>query len=304
MGEGLHSMLLMKALRKIQAWILLVGGLTCQPGIAADYERQCVWRGILERIYYEQDATHKTSFDQTFNPQFIRQLVLKDLRKQKLLLTVFGVRITRDMIDNEVQRMERNSRNTALLARLKEALGPGRDGFDEVVVKPALADRLLRNGFLEDDSIHRKQRDEARMAREKLLVGNPVEGMISMKWMRRHRPHGEGRPASHISSSEVVSTSSSYMNTASLNFLPRGGIDDGSPVEIHMDDVDPDEFDVLQQNLVKKGDVSPIIETMNDFAIYKAVEIHEDFWKLQCLRIPRMDFTTWLEGQLASVVLE
>lgn len=263
----------------------------------AEIEQLYEWRAKLERIYHESRLPPKKPFDEVFPPSVIENLVMSDLHKERVLEKAYGVTVTQAMLEEEVRRIEIDTKDEGTLARIKTALGPEREGYAETVVRPIIVERLLRLMFYQDKATHAAEREKAISSRRAMETGSRIEGTEEQKWLLSSRPAEVSPPASNIQPSTANSSAPNYTNqaTAQLAQVMGGGGQASKDTKQYFSDLDPELAAVLKKHLQNPGDVSPIIETTEGFSIYKALEITSDFWKVRLCYIPRRSYEKWLK---------
>src|SRR5688572_2149634 len=104
-------------------------------------------RVAIERVYYRYRTGPKPPFEEVLPVELADRLVQKDRIAESTLLRVYGRRIDAAEIMEEVQRIDRSSRDPSKLAELKAALDNDSVRFANTVAKPLLVERELRNAF-------------------------------------------------------------------------------------------------------------------------------------------------------------
>ena len=160
---------------RMKPWLLflLVGCVAAQADDLAALVRD---RAAIERVYYNHRLGQKPPFEQATPPALIERLVKEDLRKEVALRKVYGVVITPDLLEAEVQRINTTTRAPEVLAEIKVALGYDPAKFAQAFAKPFLVERLLRDKFDNDEAFHAARRQEAERLRAKLLSASSSRG--------------------------------------------------------------------------------------------------------------------------------
>ena len=148
----------------------------------------------IERVYYDHRTGTKSPFGQAMPQEVLNRLVEGDRHKDAVLLQVYSVRLTPEIVEAEVRRIETTTRAPDVLAGIKLALGGDPAKFARSVARPFVVERILRQRFENDDALHPAQRAEAEKARHRLLGKEAVEGMQESTWQQTPRP-AEGSPA-------------------------------------------------------------------------------------------------------------
>lgn len=257
------------------------------------------WRSKLERIYHDSRLPPKKSFDEEFSSVVIQNLVAADIHKERVLEKLYAVKVTQEMLKEEIQRIERDTKDAATLTRIKTTLGPDGQGFAETVAKPIIVERLLRLKFYQDTVIHAKEREKAISIRRNMELCNQIKEKEVQTWLLGERPAEATSPAAIIPPSTANSSAPSYTNqaTAQLAQVIGGAGQEPKDTKEYFSDLNPELAAVLKKHLEKPGDVSPIIETTSGFRIYQAREMTAFHWKVESVFIPRISYDDWLKSQ-------
>lgn len=275
-------------------WLLLGSALASEP------ESVYRWRSEVERIYHETRLGPKRAFEDEFSFEVIQRLVDADLHKEVVLKNFFGVEVTAQMIAEESQRINQSSQAPETLAKIKAVLGADGTGFAETVVKPIIVERLLRQKYYQDKTIHAAERASATDKRQRLQAGGSVEGMAELRWLLGKPPKEVSKVPNTMAASQIQSSGGAYTNEATVHVAEViGGPEaDGAPKkDLYFDELDPELCEVLKTQLRKAGDVSSVIETPEGFSIYRAKELTAEQWKVETVFIPRKSYDAWLATQ-------
>lgn len=264
-----------------------------------EIQQLCHWRAKLERIYHDSRLPPKRPFAEEFPPAVIQGLVLADLRKERVLERVYGVVITWEMLEEEIRRIEENTKDPEKLARIKTALGPDTTSFAETVAKPIIVERLLRLKFYQDKLIHAAEREKAITTLRAMKAGSKSDGIEARRWLLRPRPSESDAADTNTPPTTAYSSTPSYINQATAQVTQAGGKGGQQPQDSkqYFSDLDPELQAVLKNSLQKPGDVSPIIESTSGFSIYRLTEVTIDEWTVESAFIPRKSFDAWLASQ-------
>src|ERR1035437_10007747 len=198
---------------RIKLWpqlLLLVG---CAAAQADDLAALVRDRAAIERVYYNHRLGQKPPFEQATPPALIERLVREDLRKEGALRKVYGVVITPDLLEAEVQRINTTTRAPDVLAEIKVALGNDAAKFAQAFAKPFLVERLLRDKFANDETLHAAQRQQVEAVRKQLLE-------VSATKSENRIPKAEGSPKSEARSQQSAVVTSNLL--AMLKASPAG----------------------------------------------------------------------------------
>src|ERR1035438_6973817 len=175
---------------KLWLLLLLVG---CTAALADDLAALVRDRAAIEHVYYSHRLGQKPPFEQATPPALIERLLKEDLRKESALRKVYGVVITPDLLEAEVQRITTTTHAPDMLAEIKAALGNDPAKFAQLFAKPFLVERLLREKFNNDEALHAPMRQEAEAVRNQLLKAGAAKS-------EGRNPKAEGSPKSEARS--------------------------------------------------------------------------------------------------------
>src|SRR4051812_22173652 len=125
----------------------------CSVALAGDLPRLCAHRAAIERVYYNHRLGDKPPFEQTMPPARLEELVRQDQHKEAVLKQAYGVEISAAQLAAEVNRINTTTQAPAMLAEIKAALGDDPARFAEMLAKPILVERELRQRFENDDTL-------------------------------------------------------------------------------------------------------------------------------------------------------
>lgn len=114
----------------------------------------CQWR--IEEVYWrhrlwpEQNPGPKPPLADVLPAEAVQAKVADTLRKTQALETYWQQPISGEMLQAEIDRMARNTRQPQVLAELWQALGNDPHLIAECLARPVLADRLIRNFYQGD----------------------------------------------------------------------------------------------------------------------------------------------------------
>ena len=123
------------------------------------------------RIWPRENPTPKPPFEATITDVQIRARVDDYLRASSAYERLYGRAVSAAQLQAELARMSTDSRDPAALREMFAALGNDPLIIAECVARPALVDRLLRNGYARDGRFHGALRCKAEAA---LAAGSRV----------------------------------------------------------------------------------------------------------------------------------
>ena len=262
-------------------------------------------RAAVERVYYAHRLGVKPAFEKVSPPELIERLVKGDLRKATVLKQVYGVEISPALLDSEVQRINSTTRAPEILAELKAALGNEPERFARAVAQPILVERILRNKFDNDDSLHVAQRRQVEAARAQLLAakqaGATVDKLTTLfndvgsnqvsetTWQLGARS-ATNSPAE---SPDAVEIKKRFGPNAQLLSSPTHDAER----KFYFDDLPAPLQQVLRAQLRQAGDVSAVIEMPAGFTLYLAREKTAEALSVAALSVPKRSYEQWLDEQ-------
>ena len=121
----------------------------------------------IERIYYshrlwpKENPRPKPPFEQMVSAALIEKKAMEPLRMSDALKQYWNIEITPEMLQTEMDRMERESKDRDTLHELFSALHNNPYLIAETLVRDNLAEKALRNHYAYDASIHASERHRA-----------------------------------------------------------------------------------------------------------------------------------------------
>lgn len=279
---------------------LFIGATT----MAADIAARCADRAAIERVYHGHRLGEQPPFAEMMPPATLENLVRQDLRKEAALQKSYGVAITPTLLAAEVQRIDTTTRAPAMLAEIKAALGQEADRFARSMAKPILVERLLRERFDSDDSLHSARRREIESVRADLLTARTSGASVAELLARLQRSQSNAvvettwqlgvRPgATNASGPDELAIMQRFGSGARL--LSPAGTGQGS--ELYFQDLPPELQRVLRVQLRQAGDISAVIETPGGFLLYVTTEKSDALLSVAGLSLPKRSYEQWLAEQ-------
>jgi hypothetical protein len=213
-------------------------------------------------------------------PSLVEKLVREDLHKEAVLKKVYGIEITPPMLAAEIQRINTSTRAPDILAELKAALGNDTNRFARTVAKPIVVDRLLRDKFDNDDTLHAAQRHHAESVRTELLATRQKQTEPDKLVMLFKRLGSNG-----------VVEATWQLGKPQQEIQPRAT--DGKP-QFYFEELPPELQQVLRAQLRQPGDISAVIETPGDFRLYLCETNTNVTLTAATLSIPKRSYEQWL----------
>ena len=117
-------------------------------------------------IWPKVNKTEKPSFTEVVNKNHIYRSVINNLKKQTVLANEFGIKLSKDMLQGEIDRMARDTKDPGRLQELYASLDNNPTSITECVARPNLVNRLLQDQYKNNQYLHK---DLDRQARSELL---------------------------------------------------------------------------------------------------------------------------------------
>jgi hypothetical protein len=287
-----------------KAWMCLLLAWSATT-LADDFASLCADRTAIERVYYNHRTGNKPAFDQVSPPALIQRLAREDLHKEAVLRKVYAVDITPAMLAAEGQRINTTTRAPDTLAELKAALGNDADRFARAVARPIVVERLLRERFENDDTLHAAQRDIAEKTRDRLLAAkNRNEPLANLIALLKQDHSGQVSETTWILTARPAETNAPSPDE--LEIKKRFGPDAqilSSPTstdrerKLYFEDLPTPLQNVLRVQLRQPRDMSAVIEMPNGFLLYVAKARTADTLDVAMLSLPKRSYEQWLSEQ-------
>lgn len=255
--------------------LVLASGLSFGVGTQTRVEGE----RAMERARYSFVLGASQPFDEAYPRTVFEKRVAGEVRQERALAKAFGFHVTPELLAREYERIERDTKAPDQWLAVKSALGDDRSQIEEVVCRPLLVDRTLRWRFAFDGAVHAEAHEKARAARARWQGGEAAEGARVLTLSRRSAAESTDRlmekARSSASGPRVMST--------------EPPAEEAPPVPMH-----PDAVRVLEAQLRKPGDLSPILSERDQFAVYRLLEVSEESWRVEAVFFPKVDLEAWL----------
>ena len=139
------------------------------------FEQRVRAQEAIERVYYGGQIGNTRPFDEAVPRQVLERKVATYLDQSAALEKLWNTPVTDEMLLRELQRMAAHSRAPERLRELYAALGNDLFLMQECLARATLVDRLARNLYGFDESLHARARAEA----EELRRGLERSGVLS-----------------------------------------------------------------------------------------------------------------------------
>lgn len=240
----------------------------------------------VERARYAFTLEVTKPFDEvhpraTFEKQADRQAL-----EETVLLAVFRMSPTREAMVAEYKRIERGSQAPEQWEAMKRALGDDRRKVEEVVCRPLLVSRALRARYETDLSLHTREHQRAREAREAFLDGKVPSGARRMRLARG----GDAPPDPTREMLDQVRAQARGPKILGGEKANAGAREDAVPV-------DPEKARILEKELRKPGDVTTILAERDRFSVYRLDAADPSEWYVLGVEVPKRPFDAWFEAE-------
>ena len=279
----------------------------CSSAPASDFSTLCADRAAIERVYYAHRIGTKQTFEEAMPRALIEQLARQEQNKETALRKVYGVEITPALLAAEVERINTTTRAPEVIAEIKHALGDDAARFAHSFARPILVERLLREKFDNDDTLHAPQRRAVEQMRNELLAakqtGDSAEKVLAFlkrshanavtetTWQLGARP--EEKPSTETA--DAIEIKKRFGPDAQVLSPPQAS--DGKERKFYFADLPGELQNVLRVQLRQAGDVSAVIEMPTGFLLYVAKEKTDAVLSVAGLSLPKRSYEQWLEEQ-------
>ena len=320
--------MLLRAMKKFINFILV---LLCTASLAAaaDFTALCTDRLAIEQVYYQHRLGTKPPFAEALPRATLESLVAADVKKESALREHYGVAITPALLAGEVQRINNTTRAPETLAEIKTALGNDAERFANAFAKPLLVERLLRDKFENDDTLHAATRQTCEQTRSNLLAtcrSRREEGLDSQLSTPNSQLNASlltSAPTNDLAATLLAQLKQTQSNavTETTWLLTAPPAETNAPAADEMEikkrfganaqiissphDADKERKfyftdlpaalqNVLRVQLRAPGDVSAVIETPGGFLLYLLTEKTADKMSVASLTLPKRSYEDWL----------
>ena len=128
-------------------------------------------QAAIERVYYSHQIGATTSFDEAMPRALLESRVRKYVEQTAALTHYWKTAVTDEMLQRELERMAHGTRMPERLLELYAAMGNDSFLIKECLARATLVDRLTRNFYAFDSSIHADARRRAEQIHTQLSSG-------------------------------------------------------------------------------------------------------------------------------------
>ena len=291
-------------------WFILLTLLgSSWAALAADLPSLCADHAAIERVYYNHRLGEKPPFEQVLPAATLENLVRQDLRKEAALKQAYGVEVTPALLDAEVQRINTTTRAPEVLAEIKAALGNDPARFARAMAKPILVERLLREHFDNDDTLHAPQRRRVEQTRSELLAAktNGADYGKLLTLLKRSQSNavtettwhlGVRPPETNTPAADEMEIKKRFGPNAQALSSPHAA---GREAKSYFEDLPGELQNVLRAQLRQPGDVSAVIEIPGGFLLYVAKDKTDTVLSAGGVSLPKRGYEQWLGEESKSI---
>jgi len=151
----------------------LLALISSAPAAARDltFEERVAAQEAIERVYYSHQIGATKPFEEAVPRQLLEQKVRTYLEESVALDRTWHTPVTAKALRREMERLARQTRLPDRLSAIYAALDNDSFLVQECLARQTLVDRLARNFFSYDGTIHAEVRAEAEELRERLVSG-------------------------------------------------------------------------------------------------------------------------------------
>jgi len=260
--------------------VVCVAVLAVAPGLV---DSRVESERAVERARYAFTLGATQPFENAFPRSVFERRVARELREESLLAERFGMTVTRELLKEEYERIERSTRAPEQWDAIKRALGDDRLRVEDVFCRPLLVSRVLRARFAFDRQIHAEPHAQAREARALFLAAKqPPEARRV-----RVRLADEAPPSTDV----LLAAAKAQAASGPRLLTPASPPPADTP-----ETVSPEVAAVLQKQLRTPGDVTTILEERDQFEVFRLVARAEDVLTAEVVRVPKRDFEAWFQA--------
>jgi hypothetical protein len=233
----------------------------------------------VERVYYAKQAGAKEPFEKAVPRSAIEKRVQQEVLKERVLQRVYGLSVSPDQVQAEVERIRRSSLNPQMLREIQEALANSPARFADVVAKPLVVDRVLRARFEADAAPQNAKRQAAETLRGQLLAAKAADRAALVKDRADAREITwklGAKPKAELASAKAIAPGREDLFLVDL------------PAEMQR---------VLTTQLQQPGDVSAVFASDYNFALYLLTSRSAEALTVRAVELPRQTFDDWLAVQ-------
>jgi N-acetylneuraminic acid mutarotase len=248
-----------RLLPTVLVWVVLFAPATLAREIT--FEQRVDAQEAIERVYYSHLDGATATFEEAVPRSVIEDAVRRYLRQSVALERFWETPVTGTMLRREAERMARGTRLPERLREIHEALGNDPFLIQECLVRPIVVDRLTRNFFAYDGSIHAGSAARAASLHSRLLADEIDVGL--------ERP---GRTVAILTRATGARTEA------------------GEPIL----ELDAAAFDRMRQRLPKRvGEVGPLVEGRERFTTRVLLEESEAEVRVATYAVGKRTWDDW-----------
>lgn len=259
---------------RIVVTLAVISLLSPISGYARDlgFEERVQAQEAIERVYYSHQIGTTHRFEETVPRELLEGKVQKYLKQSAALEQYWGTPVTAEMLRAEMNRIVRDTKMPSRLMEIYSALGNDPFLVEECLARPSLVDRLSRNFFLTDESIHGETRRQAQAVHARL-----VSGVLNVRSEEPHRHVenlilGVGNSESHV------------LSPSQRDTTHREGT-------LELDESD---FEKVRKSVgMAIGEVGPVVDESDAFRIKVILGSQANGFKIVTYTFPKKSWESW-----------
>ena len=163
--------------------------------VALSLEERVTYQRTIEEVYWQrriwpqENPTPKPPLDAVLSPAQLRAKVENGLRLSKALEIYWGQPVSGEQLQAELDRMARRSQQPAVLRQLWQTLGNDPYVIAEMLARPLLAERLVREYYAHDGRFHGALKARARADLERVTSADDLRltsgQYTEFEWIKR-----------------------------------------------------------------------------------------------------------------------
>jgi len=262
------------------ACALLSSGISYAAG-SLTFEQRLEAQRAIERIYFSHLVGSRRTFEQAVTRELLERKVRTYLKQSVALDQVWRTPVTAAALRAEAERIIRGSQFPDRLREIDAALGHDPYLFQETLVRATLAERLTRNFFNFDQTIHEAARTEAEALRAQLMDG-------SMEYTAEHPRRKVVETRLTLPPINLVPGDSTLPLDAMA--APRTGLS-----------ASPEEFEKLRQSAPSQvGETGALREETGAFVFNVLLESEPGLIRVASYTIPKTTWDAWWRDRSAT----
>jgi len=199
--------------------------------VACQYEiKKLQWSHSI----WPKENKIKPLFSEITDKKTIRNQAIRNLQKQTLLFEKFNIEITGAMLQSDINRMVRNTRDNKKLKELFALLNNDPISITQCISRPYLVKTKISNSFNRDKTIHQNRRQLAQsemidyISLKKLTPFNANISFVTYSIKESNNKNNDSKSNAHVQEQELIVSISpeeykNKINNSSIKGLQERG---------------------------------------------------------------------------------